>query len=273
MICSFLWVGRLRFEAFRKVFQRFLVEMDVEADAFEFHGLEEGAGKPEITGFAAGAGGVCQGSRVQHGGEEGAHAGYCGGGVFVGFVCFFVCEWGVEFWFFRFFRFDAGRGVFVAAEVFYCGFEELRQLQHVHFVGRAVASFPLAPLLGADAEVFCAALTAGTAGVVLHPAIFDVAGDGFTEGLRDSGHDGFPCRPKEKRRRCFSRRPAGTQTRNLDHTRHPRTPPQNREGGFERACVVSPWFRVTVWVSLGRRTFALNYSWRLCKGFVYTFSL
>ncbi len=73
------------FEAFRKVFQRFLVEMEFNMmlDAFGFHGLEKGTCKPEIAGFAAWTGRVCKRSGVQHGGEKSAHAGYCGRVVFV----------------------------------------------------------------------------------------------------------------------------------------------------------------------------------------------
>ena len=188
----------LCFEAFREVFHGFLVEVvfDVDMYALGFYGLEERAEKPVIASVGACGGGVCKRSSVRVGGESGAHAGHGGSVVFVGFVVFeevFIV------------RFEAGGDAFVAAEVFDCGFEEIGNFLHVLLVGGSAALFPLAPLLGADAESFCTELTAATAGEFLHPAISDVAGDYCTEGLRDSVHGWFPCRPKEKRRHCFGR--------------------------------------------------------------------
>ena len=125
------------------------------------------------------------------------------------------------------------------------------------FVWGAAALFPLAPLLGADAEGFCAALTAAPFGEFLHPAISDIACDCFTEGLRDSVHEWVPLSAKEKRRHCFSRRTNRYPDQEPQATRHPRTPSQSREG-VRKSMWLSPWFHVTGQGSVDSKDFRFS---------------
>ena len=171
------------------------------------------------------------------GGETGAHAGYCRGVVFVVFEQVFVV------------RFEAGGYSLVAAEIFDRGFEEVGYFLHVLLVGGSSTLFPLAPLLGADAEGFRAALAAAPFGEIFHPAISDVAGDCFTEGLRDSVHGGFPCRQK-KRDGIVSVAGQQVPRQGTSEQHDIRERRLKTERGFERSCYSGPWLHVTVWVSL-----------------------